>query len=277
MNNGFQHLGTIVAMALTLSPLVASPCRAQEFSADVVSANDAGSTTRVNVGRMKMRLQTLKGGQPEASVIWDGIQKSTTIVMDRDHSYIAGNTSPLFNAAFNASGVPTLVRFFQPRDAGDPCSEWNSAVLPYRDSTHAPPHFACQSAGTEAVNGRPAQKWTVTTTQDGKTQSGDVWIDSRLHVVSKSQDRDGHGEMELRNIQEGPQPDAAFQIPAGYHPVDANALLAKLQGDSTAIADMFGAAAKDIARNAATSTTDAAKQKANDVVKKKIKSVFHLP
>ena len=277
MNNGFQHLGTIVATALTLAPLAASPCRAQQFSADVVSANDAGATTRVYVGNMKMRLQTLKSGQPEASVIWDGAQKSTTILLDKDHTYIGGNTSPVFNAAFNASGVPTLVRFFQPKDTGDPCSEWNNAVLPFRDSTHAPPHFACQSAGTEAVNGRPAQKWAVTTTQDGKTQSGHVWIDSRLHVVSKSQDENSHSEMELRNIQEGPQPDAIFQIPAGYHPVDENALLAKLKGDSTAIADMFGAAAKDIARNAATTTTEAAKQKANDAVKKKIKSVFHLP
>lgn len=277
MSNRFQRLGPAIVMALTLTPLVTSLCLAQEFSADVVSANDTGSTSRVYVGRANLRLQTLKSGQPEASVIWDGTQKSTTILLDADHSYIVGNTSPLFNAAFNASGVPTLVRFFQPKDASDPCSEWNNAVLPYRDSTHAPPHFACQSAGTEAVNGRPAQKWAVTTTQDGKTQSGHVWIDSRLHVVSKSQDEDSHSEMELKNIQEGPQPDAVFQIPAGYHPVDTNALLAKLKGDSTAIAEMFGAAAKDIARSAAATTTEAAKQKTNDAVKKKIRSVFHMP
>ena len=277
MNNGLQQLGTIVAVALAATPLMTSPCHAQEFSADAVNSTDTGATMRVYVGKGKMRLQTLKSGQPEASVIWDATQKSTTILLDRQHEYIGGNTSPLFNAAFSASGVPTIVRLFQPNDTGDPCSEWNNAVLPFRDSTHAPPHFSCQSAGSDAVNGRPAQKWTVTTTQDGKTQTGTVWIDSRLHVVSKSQDQDDKSEMELRNIQEGPQPDAVFQIPAGYRPVDTNALLAKLKGDSTAIADMFGAAAKDIARSAATTTTDAAKQKTNDAVKKKIRSVFHMP
>jgi hypothetical protein len=40
---------------------------------------------------------------------------------------------------------------------------------------------------------------------------------------------------------------------------------------------MFGAAAKDVGNNAASSTADAAKQKANDAVKKGIKSVFHFP
>lgn len=72
--------------------------------------------------------------------------------------------------------------------------------------------------------------------------------------MSLSKSQDSNGAMELTNIQEGPQADAVFQIPAGYHQVDASALLMQMKNGSTAIADMFGAAAKDVGNEAATST-----------------------
>ncbi len=277
MYNGFRKLGTAAVLTLALSSVGAIPGGAQQFSADVVTTPAKGTNTvRVYVGNAKMRLQTLENGQPEGGMIWDGTQKTTTIVMDKDHSYIGGSNSPVLNAMLNGSGAPTMLRLFAPSNTGDPCSDWNSAVLRYQDSTHKAPHFTCQSAGSDVVNGRPAQKWAVTTTDaDGTTQSGYAWIDSKLHVVSRSQDK--NSEMDLQNVQEGPQPDALFQIPAGYRKIDESALLMQLKGGSSAIADMFGAAAKDVGNNAASSTADAAKQKANDAVKKKIKSVFHFP
>src|SRR6185312_6241001 len=276
VSNGIRKLGVVMSLTLAVISLVASSAGAQEFSADVVSTPANGTnTTRVYVGKTKMRIQTLQNGQPEGSVIWDAGQKSTTIVMDKNRSYIGGSNSPIVNAALNGSGAPTLVRLFAPASS-DPCSTWNQAVLRFQYSTHKAPHFSCQSAGTDVVNGRPAQKWAVTTTDaNGTTQSGYAWIDNKLHVVSRSQDK--NSEMDLQNVQEGPQPDAVFQIPAGYHQIDESALLMQLKGGSTAIADMFGAAAKDVGNNAASSTADAAKQKANDAVKKTIKSVFHFP
>jgi len=276
VSNGYRRLGVVMSLTLAVTSLAASSAGAQEFSADVVTTPANGTnTSRVYVGKTKMRIQTLQNGQPEASVIWDASQKSTVIVMDQNRSYIGGSNSPIVNAALSSSGAPTLLRLFAPATS-DPCSTWNSAVLRFQDSTHKAPHFACQSAGSDVVNGRPAQKWAVTTTEaNGTTESGYAWIDSKLHVVSRSQDK--NSEMELKNVQEGPQPDAVFQIPAGYHQIDESALLMQLKGGSTAIADMFGAAAKDVGNNAATSTAAAAKQKANDAVKKTIKSVFHFP
>jgi len=276
VSNGFRKLGVVMCLTLAVTSLVASSAGAQEFSADVVTTPAKGTnTSRVYVGKTKMRIQTLQNGQPEASVIWDAGQRSTVIVMDQNRSYIGGTNSPIVNAALSSSGAPTLLRLFAPATS-DPCSTWNNAVLRFQDSTHKAPHFSCQSAGSDVVNGRPAQKWAVTTTEsNGTTESGYAWIDSKLHVVSRSQDK--NSEMELKNVQEGPQPDAVFQIPTGYHQIDESALLMQLKGGSTAIADMFGAAAKDVGNNAATSTTDAAKQKANDAVKKTIKSVFHFP
>jgi hypothetical protein len=273
----FQKLSVVVGLTLALTSLAASSAGAQEFSADVVTTPAKGTNTaRVYVGKTKMRIQTLQNGQPEGSVIWDAGQKSTMIVMDKNRSYIGGNNSPIVNALLNGSGAPTLVRLFAPTNSNDPCSDWNNAVLRFQDSTHRAPHFACQSAGSDVVNGRPAHKWAVTTTDaNGTTQSGYAWIDNKLHVVSRSQDK--NSEMDLQNVQEGPQPDAVFQIPAGYHQLDESALLMQLKGGSSAIVDMLGGAAKDVGNNAANSTVDAAKEKTNDAVKKKIKSVFHFP
>jgi hypothetical protein len=277
VNYRFRKLGTVATLTLALTSIATTPGNAQQFSADVVTTPPKGANTvRVYVGNAKMRIQTLRNGQPEGGMIWDAGRKSTTIVMDKNHSYIGGTNSPILNAVLNGTGAPTMVRLFAPTNSSDPCSDWNNAVLRYQDSTHKAPHFTCHSAGSDVVNGRPAQKWAVTTTDaNGTTHAGYAWIDSKLHVVSRSQDKDSR--MDLMNIQEGPQPDAVFQIPAGYHQVDESTLLMQLKGGSAAFADMLGAAAKDVGNNAETSTVDAAKDKTNDAVKKKIKSVFHFP
>lgn len=275
MNASRQKVGTVIALAVTLVSALPRSLRGQEFSADVVNTPARGSnTTRVYVGATKMRLQVFDNGQPEVSMIWDGAQKTTTLVMDKNHSYIAGN-SPILAAMLNRSGAPTLVRIFKPTNASDPCTDWNAAVLPYQDSTKPPPHFTCQAAGLDMVDGRPAKKWSVVTTQGSKKEAGYAWIDSKLHVVSKS--KDSTGTVELKNVKEGSQPDAVFQVPVGYHPVDATALLAQLKGGSSAIAGMFGAAAKDVGTDAANEAANDAKQKASDALKKKIKSAFHFP
>ncbi len=275
MNYCARTSGTVLALGLTLVTLTTRPAGAQQFSADVISTPATGSTTtRVYVGKTQMRLQTFSGGQPKDGMIWDAGRKSVTIVMDENHSYIGGN-STLLNAAMSSSGAPVLVRIFRPTSGSDPCVDWNAAVLPYADSTKPRPHFSCHSVGEDAVNGRTATKWFVVSTQGAKTDSGYAWIDSRLRVVSKSQDR--NGSVELKNIQEGAQPDTEFQVPAGYRQVDASALLTRLNGNTSTIANMFGSAVKDIGAEAATETTNEAKQKAADGVKKKIKSVFHFP
>jgi hypothetical protein len=271
--NRSQHLGSLAMLAMTVGLTAPQAAGAQQFSADVVNIPAQGSTTtKLYVGANRMRLQALDNGQPEVSMIWDGAQQSTTLLMDKDHSYIAGN-SPILAATLNRSGAPAMLRIFKPSNASDPCVDWNAAVLPYQDSTRPRPHFTCQSGGSDMVDGRSATRWTVVTTQGARTQTGYAWIDSRLHVVSKSQD--STGTVELKNIREGAQPDAEFQIPAGYHPVDATAFLTKMKGVS--VAGLFGNAAKSLGNDAATEATQDAKQKASDAVKKKIRSAFHFP
>jgi hypothetical protein len=266
---------------LVLALFAAPPSSAQEFSADIVQTPAKGTAAeKLYVGKTKVRFQTLEGGQPTTGVIFDLAQNTLTIVNDKDHTYLGGSDSPLTTALMNAMGGPMLLRFFHPARSNDPCATWNEITLPYArlDSTRTPPHFTCQSLGGDAVNGRSAQKWAVTSTVDGKTESGYAWIDSRLGVVSKSQDESG--EMEMKNVVEGTQPDAVFAIPASYRKMDLASLMQGLKNGQTigsAAAGALGNAAKDVGKDAANETADDAKQKAKDDVKKKVHKIFHIP
>ena len=274
--------GTVASITLALMSLTPGVSRAQgQFSADVVNIPARGNTTtKLYVGANKIRFQQLENGQLAGGAIWDAANRSMIIVIDQQHAYIGGSNSPLAAATLNSAGAPAMWQFFRPSTASDPCTAWNSIDIPIaRRDTAAKPHFTCRSLGNDAVNGRPAHKWAVTSTVHGRTQSGTAWIDNRLHVVTRSQDQDGSA-MELRNIAEGPQPDAVFAIPAGYHPVDMSAMIGRLNGahmSDSAVGQLLGNAAKDIGNDAATSTADAAKQKAKDNVRKKLGGLLHLP
>ena len=65
----------------------------------------------------------------------------------------------------------------------------------------------------ESANGRAAHKGGVIS-NDPKDGPMTIWVDDRLHVLSRSTDNDGR--MEMRNISEGPQPDSLFTPPASY-------------------------------------------------------------
>lgn len=271
-------IGAVAMAALTLLSITVRPVAAQQFSADVVRTPDpGGSTMRVYVGADKLRMQTLDHGQPDGSVIWDAAQHATTIVIDREHAYIASGPGSVVNAVLTQNGAPAMWQLFRPSSASDPCTAWNTLMqsMPH-DS--APPHLTCRALGSESVNGRAAHKWSVTSTQRGAAQTGTVWIDDQLRVVSKSQDQ--NGTMQLENVRVAPQPDAVFEIPPGYHPLDTSALMARLKSgasiDSAVAAGLTGAV-KDVGATAANATADAAKAKATNSVTKKLKGIFKLP
>lgn len=275
-------VSSIAGTVVMLVSLTATPGGAQQFSANVVNTQTSRpETSRLYVGQTKIRIQNLTNGQSDGSAIFDVANNSMTFVSDKDHMYIGGGNSSLVNAAVSKMGGASLWRIFRPANASNPCTTWNAVVQSYAQlyNNRTPPSFSCSSEGSDNVNGRPAQKWAVTSVDKGVTKHGEVWIDDELHVVTRSMDQGERGGMELRDIHEGPQPESLFEIPAGYKPFDPTALMAKLKGQDggAAIAGMLGAAAKDVGNDAATSTTDAAKQKTKDAVKNKIKSILHFP
>jgi len=273
-------LHTLTALSAIAIVAVAAPPRAaaQQFSADVVRIPDRGTeTTRLYVGSSNLKLQSLENGQPSSSALWDFNTKAFTILLDNQHAYIGGTNTALVSQLMAKSGAPPMWKMFRPSPNTDPCTTWNALIQASTaaDSTPAG-HTTCRSLGNEAVNGRAAQKWAVTSTdRHGKTDKGTVWIDSRLHVVSRTQD--STGTMELRNVQEGPQPASIFAIPASYHPLDVRKMMAGAFASESALGKAFGNAVKQVGNDAATSTADAAKTKATTSVSKKLKGILGLP
>jgi len=73
--------------------------------------------------------------------------------------------------------------------------------------------------GTEDVNGQRTTKYEVTIRdRAGGTAAGTLWTTAQRIPVKMDMVVDGgeHVVVELRDIEVGPQPDALFEVPAGY-------------------------------------------------------------
>ncbi|HEX5181205.1 MAG TPA: hypothetical protein VFW04_17880 [Gemmatimonadaceae bacterium] len=199
------------------------------FSADLVDPSQpTDSTTHIYLSDGKLRIESTDTSQLGALVL-DPAHKSTLLINDRKQEYFdAGMFTSLVTATFGP-----VLRFFRPAGAGDPCTEWNTTAMPFaavsHDKSHTPPHFTCKSLGSDKVDGRPAHKWQwIDDAKDGGT--GTVWIDDRLQVVSKADDRDDH--MELRNIKEGSVPASMFAPPPSYKKVSVTSIMGSLMSGS---------------------------------------------
>jgi hypothetical protein len=200
------------------------------FSAEMIDpAHPAKPMSRIYLGGGRVRLQSLDTSSIGAIVV-DPAHGTTLIVNDPAKAYIdAGMFTPLVTIAF-----APIMRVLRPAGAGDPCSQWNSAANPFgafakTDKDHPAPQWTCTAQGTESVNGRAAHKWGVTS-NDPKDGPMTIWVDDRLHVLSRSTDKDGG--MEMRNISEGPQPDSLFTPPANYKKLSISSILGGMLGGS---------------------------------------------
>ena len=70
--------------------------------------------------------------------------------------------------------------------------------------------------GSEAVNGKAADKFEVTYDYEGESSTVYEWIDPSLGMPVKIAAVDGSWSMEYQNIQTGPQEESLFEVPEGY-------------------------------------------------------------
>ncbi len=202
------------------------------FSAQIVSLRDSTKPpTRIYMGAGKIRLET---GEPanRSAIVFDPARGRTLIISMKHRRYIdAGMFTSLL-----ARGAAPVMRLLRPMNADNPCTDWNSVIdhisighdtiaVRTRISDTATPPFVCRHVGADSVGGRRAQKWAVAETEGG--DSGTLWIDDRLHIISKSTSRSGG--IELRDIQEGPQPPELFEPPPGYRRLGLAEMLATLR------------------------------------------------
>jgi hypothetical protein len=219
----------------------ASAWNGPPFSAEIVDPDHPSkppSHIWMGGGRLRLESEDTAG---IGAIVLDPAHGRTLIVNDQAKSYIDAG----FFTSLVTVGFAPLMRVLRPAGTGDPCSQWNSAINPFgafaqRDGSDRPPQYTCRSLGTEAVNGRAAQKWAVTS-NDPDEGPMTIWIDERLHIMSRSQDRDGM--MEMRNVQEGAQPDSLFTPPANYRKLTMAGIVGGMLGGSGGNGQSGGAAA----------------------------------
>jgi hypothetical protein len=193
------------------------------FSAEMFDpAHPAKPVSRIYIGDGKIRLES-EDTSSIGAIVLDPAHGTTLLVNDPAKSYIdAGMFTSLVTIGF-----APLMRVLRPAGSGDPCTQWNSAINPFgafvtRDKGTPPPQFTCKSLGSESVGGRAAHKWAVTS-NDPNDGPMTIWIDDRLHVMSRSTDKDG--DMEMRNVHEGTLPDSLFTPPAGYRKLSLSSIV----------------------------------------------------
>jgi hypothetical protein len=131
--------------------------------------------------------------------------QTSTVLMDQQHMYM--------EMPVQAQGQQKIAyNFFRTGDAENACSDWGQ--LPRNQGG------TCHKAGSETVNGRSTVKYETT---NANGDAGTFWIDPKLRFPVKWQGKNSSGE--LRNIQEGSQPSALFEIPAGYTKFDMGAMM----------------------------------------------------
>ncbi len=240
------------------------------FSADLVDLRNGGGRvpTHVYVGVGRLRMESAEPGKTTA-FIFDP-QKGTLLVIDKEaKTYIDAG---MFSSLAAAEMTPML-RLFRPAADGDPCTTWNGTVNQFAAFTKhsgTPPHFSCTPVGTDIVSGRPAHKWSVVATgrTDDSHDQSTVWIDDRLHILTKS--TDANGSMEMRNVREGAPSADLFVAPTDYKKIGVTDLLSSLAKS--------GQTGPSAVSNAAASANDSANgQSAAGDVMDKVKSMVKQP
>ena len=178
----------VVGIVAILGP---SFVQAQEFSADAVAHNSRGNTMTMKVYVENKRIRVEPVGGPSYEIIdLDGphgwfVKPSKKAYIVQDANSIKKNS-----AAYVV--------------ASNPCDNVSTPEAPAK----------CVKVGTDKVNNRDTEKWTITQTFMGQTGTSTVWVDRGIHSLVKSSSK--FGNFELTNLKFGPQPDTLFALPAGY-------------------------------------------------------------
>jgi Domain of unknown function (DUF4412) len=166
----------------------------QAFSADTITkiaGRSEPSSGKIYMSPPKMRMDSSYRGHSSETIV-DSEKGIAYRVMPEQHMYMKMDVKgALANSGFRI----TDYRQFDPNN---PCKDIAGAK--------------CQKLGNESVNGRAADKWSLT---DNQGKSMTIWLDKAIHYPIKSLLPDGT-TTELTNIQEGPPATSLFQVPGGF-------------------------------------------------------------
>jgi Domain of unknown function (DUF4412) len=243
----------MIRKVLVLSCLLFMPVAAMaawfgaQFSADAVQydpqAREWKPVGKMYVGEDKMRLESSRGGQSQIMIV-DG---KTHVV------YLLNPEQRAYMEMKGMQAIPMLSVVPMPDEAGSPCKEakmeckkvgeesvngmpaekWQFVVqgekgpvtsfqwldrsrkLALRQEFPNKQVIERKYVGKAKLGDREVEKWDVTVTREGKTETGLEYIDPALNAVVRQEQPDGKVTA-LSNIKVGSQPADLFQIPAGY-------------------------------------------------------------
>jgi len=210
-NRASKTLPTNARLAIaTLAALLATgaAASAQQFSAEL-SQRDAGG--RITEGRLSVAGDKVRIEAPDLP------SRFFIVRGDAKVAYLVQPDRRLFMDARQSS---LLTEILVPVDPNAPCPQWQ-AMAEISGSADGGAAWHCDRIGAETRDNRATVRYSMTSPR-GKHYSG--WIDSRLRFVVRIEADDGTAT-ELVNVREAPQPDSAFEIPAGLHKFDPRQLL----------------------------------------------------
>jgi hypothetical protein len=188
------------------------PAKAQQFSADLVTAHDVPAATpagKLHVSDSKVRIETPEF--PDGFFLIDGTTPA---------AYFVRPGARIFMDARQSS---RLTRLFVAVDPDDPCRQWQA--MAQLAGTADQGDWRCERAGEETIAGREATAYQVVSAA-GKQFVG--WIDSERKFPLRIKTVDGT-VVTVENVRDAPQSAQLFDIPAGFRKFDPAALIERIK------------------------------------------------
>jgi hypothetical protein len=186
--------------------LLALTLQAQEFSADVLTAQPDGK------GQKGKIYHTPDKDRYDSFVEQAAGLTPTRMITDREHKlmYLVEPKEKVILVNHALESAPK-----NPPDKS--CMDLANILGPTFAGQGA---TGCKQLGAETIRGRSTVKWEVTL-KLGPNQTGTstLWVDPQLKWVVKFHYPNGEAG-ELQNIQVGPQPASLFALPADYRKQD---------------------------------------------------------
>jgi hypothetical protein len=193
---------------------LSAPARAHQFTADIVQANPGSeppaAAGKIYVSGHKVRIET--PDVPDGFFVVDASIPASYFVRQSQHVFMDSRQSS------------QLTKFLVPVDLDDPCRQWQamSAIAAGNSQNGA---WTCQRIGRSTAGALDTIEYQASWPKGGVMRA---WIDPRLKwpvrlVLA------GGTIVDLKDIQEQPQPANLFEIPSGYRKFDPKALLERIK------------------------------------------------
>ncbi len=200
----FESLGLMLALVGATCVSAAGLGNKEQFSVEMKMTSDMGAsagqsaTVKYYVGDERIRMEVSMPGVSEGGgtiSVFEGDQVVMYMLIPQMKQYM--KTVGTFEDYLEEG--PGLV-FGSPEDADHPCQ--------------SDPDMSCEKIGSGSLVGRSVDKYRVNDVEDGVPTESEIWIDQELFFPLKMEGDEGL--MEATSIDIGAQPDALFEIPAGY-------------------------------------------------------------